>query len=85
MSTYAASYIHQFPTTARSQVEYDQMDKQKYAPQRRSILRRLKHGPLRSTVDITSVYSGLEKQRLENIKTWGVYYKNNYQEDLDNL
>ena len=85
MSAYTSSYIIQFPTTARTQAEFDQLDKQKYAPQRRSILRRLKYGPLRSILDISSIFAGLEKHRTENLKLWGIPYKNNYQEDLDNL
>ena len=85
MSSYTLSYIHQFPTDARSQMEYDKLDKQKFAPQRRSILRRIKYGPLRSVVNISAVHSALNNLRLERKKSWGVYWKDNYEEDLDNL
>ena len=85
MSSYTLSYIHQFPTDARSQLEYDKLDKQKFAPQRKSILRRIKNGPLRSVVDIHAVYSALNQKRLEHKRSWGVYWKDNYEDDLDNL
>ena len=73
MSSYTLSYIHQFPTSARTQAEYDQLDKQKHVPQRKSILRRLKTGPLRSVIDINASYSALEHLRIEQKKSWGVY------------
>lgn len=85
MSDYTLSYIHQFPTDARTQMEYDQLDKKKYAPQRKCILRRIKYGPLRSVVDINAVYSALNGKRLDQMRSWGIHWEDNYKEDLDNL
>ena len=85
MSSYTLSYIHQFPTDARSQMEYDKLDRQKHIPQRKSILRRLKTGPLRSAIDINASYSALEHLRIEQKKSWGVYWKDNNSINVDDL
>lgn len=85
MSSYALSYSNQVITSAFSQVEYEKLDKQRCVPQRRSILKRVKYGPLRSVVDMPAVYSAFEKQRKENLRSWGVRWKDTYSEDLDSL
>ena len=85
MSSYAQSYIIQFPTTAYTQAEYDRLNEQKYALQRKSILKRIKHGPLRNAVDLKSVYCGLELKRLHNLRTWGIKWQDHDTIDIDNL
>ena len=85
MSSYAQSYANQVVTSAFSQLEYDKIDKQKFAPQRKSILRKVKYGPLRSVVDMASVYSAFEKQRKKNLISWGVHWRDTYQINVDEL
>ena len=85
MSSYSISYINLIPTTARSQMEYDELDQKKYAPQRKSVLRRVKYGPLKSMIDIDAVYSAFERQRKDNLKTWGIHWVDRYNEDLSKL
>ena len=85
MTSYANSYASLIPTTAISQNEYDFIDKQKFAPQRKSILKRVKHGPLKSVVDMPSVFSAFEERRRENLRSWGVRWKDNFTVNLDNL
>ena len=85
MSTYALSYAHLFPTAARTQSEYDQLDKQKFVAQRKSILRRLKNGPLRSVINMASAYSALERLRIEQKRSWGIYFRENNPIDITDL
>lgn len=85
MTSYANSYSNLFPTNARTQAEYELLDQKKFAPQRKSILRRVKNGPLRSTVDMAAVYSAFENRRMASKKTWGVYWRDTVREDLDRL
>lgn len=47
MNSYAISYINKSPMTAMTQLEYDELNRKSYAPTRRSILRNIKHGPLK--------------------------------------
>lgn len=85
MSSYSSSYANQICTSAFTQADYDRIDKQRYAPQRRSILRRVKYGPLRNVVDMSSVYRAFEQQRRHNLKSWGVTWEDTGFEDLDHL
>lgn len=85
MAFYAQSYANLVVVNAFSQMEYDKLDKQRCAPQRRSLLRKVKYGPLRSIVDMSSVYSAFEKQRKENLRSWGVCWKDTYEEDVEAL
>ena len=85
MSSYALSYTHQICTTAFSQFDYDRIDKQKFAPQRKSILRRIKYGPLRNVVDMPSVFYAFEQQRKANLKSWGIKWEDKYTEDVESL
>ena len=85
MNSYSLSYVNQICTTAFTQADYDRLDKQRYAPQRRSILRRVKYGPLKNVVDMSSVYCAFERQRKANLQSWGVTWKDSYAEDLEHL
>ena len=85
MSDYAVSYINKFPLYASSQAEYDALEKKSFAPVRRSIIRNIKNGPLRNAVDISAVYSALERERLENKCAFGIRWKETQVIDLDKL
>lgn len=85
MSSYSLSYANQICTSAFSQFDYDRIDKQKFAPQRKSILRRVKYGPLRNVVDMDSVFYAFEQERKDNLKQWGISWVDRYDIDLDNL
>ena len=85
MASYSLSYTHQICTSAFSQFDYDKTDRQKFAPQRRSILRRVKYGPLRNVVDMASVFRAFEAERKANLKSWGVHWEDHYEEDLEAL
>ena len=85
MSAYSNSYSNQIVTNAFSQMEYDKLDKQRFAPQRRSILRKVKYGPLRSVVDMSSVFRAFEKERKEKLKSWGIRWTDTYTEDVEAL
>lgn len=85
MASYAQSYANQVVVTAFSQAEYDKLDKQRFAPQRKSILRKVKYGPLRSVVDMSAVFSAFEKQRRANLRSWNIYWRDDYYEDVDKL
>ena len=82
---YASSYSNLVAINARTQSEYDSIDKASYMPQRKSILKRVKHGPLRNVVDIHSIYHGFEQKRLEYKRSWGIYWKDNNDINLDDL
>ena len=85
MSSYARTYSNQIVVNAFSQAEYDLLDKQKYAPQRRSILRKVKYGPLRSVVDMHAIYSAFEQQRRYNMQSWGIKWRDSYDENIEKL
>lgn len=85
MSSYSSSYANQICTTAYTQFDYDRMDKLRYAPQRRSILRRVKYGPLRNVVDMASVFYAFEQRRKDNLQSWGVSWIDSYDEDVERL
>lgn len=85
MASYATSYVNQIVCTAFTQSEYELLDQKKCAPQRRSILRRIKYGPLRNAVDMKSIYAGLEQKRKDNLKKMGIRWKDSYVENLDRL
>lgn len=85
MASYACKYMCLLPTTAFSQTEYDKLNKQTYSPMRRHVLKNIKNGPLRNVVDMTSVYSGLERRRMEYKKSLNISWRDNFQEDLDTL
>ena len=65
MEVYAIKYSCLLPTTAYSQMEYDHLNLHTFSPMRRSVLKSIKHGPLRHVVDIQGTYAGLEKARLD--------------------
>jgi len=85
MNSYSSSYANQICTSAFSQLDYDKIDQKKYAPQRRSILRRVKHGPLRNIIDIDTIYYAFEQERKANLKRWGIRWVDQYDENLNNL
>lgn len=85
MSSYSDKYINAIPTTAMSQKEYDKLNKNSYAPIRRSILRDIKNGPLRNVVNIISVYDALETKRKENLIKLGIIWKDTYHEDITKI
>ena len=85
MSSYSLSYTNQICTSAFTQMDYDRIDRQKFAPQRRSILRRMKYGPLRNVIDMPSVFRAFEEERKRRLKEWGVTWIDQYEEDLDLL
>ena len=57
MTSYADKYAYQVPTDAFTQEEYSKKDIKTYLPVRKSILRNVMNGPLRSITDINAVYS----------------------------
>ena len=77
-------YINKTPV-AYSQIEYDELDEHSYALARRSILKHIKHGPLRHAIDIKSVYAGLEKRRLDRSQRLRIKWASKYVEDIDKL
>lgn len=85
MNCYALRYMYQIPMNAYTQEEYDMLDRKNYAPQRRSILKCIKNGPLRNIVDIHAIYCGLEQRRLEHKRKMNINWIDNYKEDIDTL
>lgn len=85
MDSYAQSYVMQFPTATFTQAEYDKLNEKKYLPQRKSILRKIKNGPLRNSIDLSAVYCELERKRKYNLQLWGIKWIDHNQIDLDNL
>lgn len=85
MISYGVAYSTKSPLSARSQAEYDAVDRISCAPVRKSILRNIKNGPLRNAVDIHAVYSALEQKRLDYKESLGIKWKDTYDEDLENL
>lgn len=85
MDGYAMSYANKIPMSARSQAEYDEIDRRSCAPVRRSILRNIKRGPLGNAVDLAAVYYGLEQKRIENKLSLGIKWKDNQVISLDEL
>lgn len=82
MEVYATKYMCASPTTAFSQAEYDQLNEHTYAPVRRSILRQIKHGPLKNAIDMYGVYNGLERARLEYKNSRHIRWVDKSTEDL---
>lgn len=85
MTSYSRNYTVQIVTSARTQAEYDTIDKKRYAPARRSILRCIKHGPLKSVVDMTSTFSALENLRKNHMRNCEVFWEDTFNVDLTNL
>lgn len=77
MNSYAIKYSYQLPTTALSQEEYNHLDSKTFLPIRKSILRNVMNGPLRSIANIQAIYSGFEKRRLDYKKSMGIAWKDN--------
>lgn len=77
MTSYADRYAYQIPTTAYTQEEYSNIDRKKFLPIRRSILRNVMNGPLRSIADIQAIYSGFEQRRLAYKRFMGIKWEDN--------
>jgi len=75
MTSYAESYTYQLPANAFTQTEYSELDRKRYLPIRKSILRRVMNGPLRSVTDINAVYYGFEQRRLAYKKSMGITWQ----------
>ena len=75
MTSYAEKYACQIPTSAYTQEEYSKLDKRTYLPIRKSILRNVMNGPLRSVADIYAVYSGFEQRRLAYKHSMGITWE----------
>ena len=84
MESYTLDYINKTPV-AYSQEEYDKLDEHSYALARRSILKHIKHGPLRHAINIKSAYAGLEKRRLERSQRLKIKWVSKYNEDIEKL
>ena len=84
MSSYSDKYAYQIPTTAFSQEEYYHQDRKLFLPVRKSILRNVMNGPLRSIVDIHAVYSGFEQKRLAYKRSMMITWKDD-KIDIDEL
>lgn len=82
MRGYANKYAYQIPTTALTQLEYDELDKKTYLPIRRSILNNIRRGPLRSVADLPSIYRALEEQRIAYKQSMGIQWKDT---EYDNI
>ena len=85
MEVYAIKYSCLLPTTAYTQMEYDHLTRQTFAPMRRSVLKSIKHGPLRHVVDIQGAYAGLEKARIDYKNRLRIRWEDTYTIDLNNL
>lgn len=85
MGSYSQQYANQIVYSAFSQEEYDRLDRQRCVPQRRSILRKVKHGPLKNIIDMPSVYHAFEIKRLENLRSLGIQWEDKYFENIEDL
>ena len=85
MKVYADKYSYQIPTTAHSQIEYSDLDRNTYLPIRKSVLKQLVKGPLRNCADIAYMYHGLEQRRLEYKKSLGILWKENEYNEFKDL
>lgn len=82
MRSYANKYAYQLPTTALSQVEYDELDRNTYLPIRRSIINNVKRGPLRNVADLPSIYRAFEEKRINYKESLGIMWKDT---EYDNI
>ena len=71
----AEDYASLYPLNARSQAEFNFLDAKKYAPVRRTILRKLCNGAVRSVVEYDICYEAFEKRRRYNMIEQGVYWQ----------
>lgn len=85
MDSYAKSYSYQSPVTAFSQEEYDRLNHKTFAPIRKSILKKVKTGPLRNVVDMTAVYDAFEQKRRDRLKEMDVYWIDDWHTDISKL
>jgi len=85
MHSYANSYTYQSPTTAYSQAEYDKLNITTFAPIRKSILRKVKNGPLGNIVNIAAVYAAFEECRRDNLVRMGIKWNDTWQLDLTEI
>ena len=86
MNSYADRYAYQIPTNAFTQEDYSTKDRQTFYPIRKSVLRSVMNGPLRSVADINAIYAGFEQRRLDYKRMLGIKWKDNeYDEILDSL
>lgn len=72
ISQAAEEYAELFPVNISSQLEFTKVDSREYAPKRRSILRKLCTGPLRSILDYELCYDAFEKRRRQVMREQGV-------------
>ena len=82
MRSYSRKYSYQIPTTATSQLEYDELDRRTYLPIRKSIIRNVMQGPLKNVVDIPSIYRAFEEQRISYKESLGILWKDR---EYDNI
>lgn len=85
MNSYATKYTYQSPTTAFTQEEYDRLNTKTFAPIRVSILRRVKTGPLRNVVDMSTVYDAFEQKRRNYLEKMGIRWKDDWYTDVSKL
>lgn len=85
MNSYATKYSYQSPTTAFTQEEYNRLNINTFAPIRKSILKRVKTGPLRNVVDMSTVYSAFEQRRREYLVHMGIFWKDTWEIDVTEL
>lgn len=85
MYSYASAYTYQSPTTAYSQAEYDRLNNNTFAPIRKSILRKVKNGPLGNIVSIDAVYAAFEECRKDNLAKMGVTWKDDWKLDITKI
>ena len=71
----AEDYASLFPIGAKSQSEFNFLDAKKYAPVRRSILRKLCNSAVRSVVEYDICYAAFEKRRHAHMIEQGVYWQ----------
>ena len=85
MNSYAKSYAYQSPFTAFTQEEYDRLNQKTFAPIRKSILKKVKTGPLRNVVDMNAVYDAFEQKRHNHLAQMGVHWKDTWHTDISKL
>lgn len=71
----AEEYANLFPIGAKSQSEFNFLDAKKYAPLRRTIIRKLCNSAVRSVVEYEICYEAFEKRRRTNMIEQGVYWQ----------
>lgn len=75
MVGYANKYAYQVPTTAQSQLEYEELDEKTFRPIRMSILKNVMYGPLKNVADIPSIYRAFEERRIAYKQSMGIAWK----------